>query len=113
MALMSTEGWLFLLRWIHFLAGITWIGLLYYFNLVQTPFFAETEPGGALGGPAEAPAAGALVVPVGRDDHVPVRLALPPALWIGITAGLQPTRAPGRSSWAGSSARSCGPTCGS
>jgi uncharacterized membrane protein len=43
MALMSGEGFLFLLRWIHFLAGITWIGLLYYFNFVQTPFFAETE----------------------------------------------------------------------
>src|SRR5215468_9365960 len=36
-------GWLVLLRWIHFLAGITWIGLLYYFNFVQVPFFAETE----------------------------------------------------------------------
>ena len=35
MALASSEGWLFLLRWIHFLAGITWIGLLYYFNFVQ------------------------------------------------------------------------------
>ena len=45
MALMSSEGWLFLLRWIHFLAGITWIGLLYYLNFVQVPFFAETEPG--------------------------------------------------------------------
>ena len=45
MALMSETGWLFLLRWIHFLSGITWIGLLYYFNFVQTPFFAETEPG--------------------------------------------------------------------
>ena len=44
MALMSTDGLLFLLRWIHFLAGITWIGLLYYFNFVQTPFFAETDP---------------------------------------------------------------------
>jgi len=44
MALASIEGWFFLLRWIHLLAGITWIGLLYYFNLVQTPFFAETEP---------------------------------------------------------------------
>jgi uncharacterized membrane protein len=32
------------LRWLHFLFGITWIGLLYYFNLVQTPFFGETEP---------------------------------------------------------------------
>jgi uncharacterized membrane protein len=44
MALASTDGVLFLLRWIHFLAGITWIGILYYFNFVQTPFFAETEP---------------------------------------------------------------------
>ena len=43
MVLMSESGWLFLLRWIHFLAGITWIGLLYYFNFVQVPFFGETE----------------------------------------------------------------------
>ena len=33
-----------LLRFLHFLFGITWIGLLYYFNFVQTPFFGETEP---------------------------------------------------------------------
>ncbi|MBI4541665.1 MAG: urate hydroxylase PuuD [Gemmatimonadetes bacterium] len=39
----GTEGYLFLLRWGHFLAGVTWIGLLYYFNLVQVPFFAETD----------------------------------------------------------------------
>jgi len=44
MTLLSEGGWLFLLRWIHFLAGITWIGLLYYFNFVQTPFVAETQP---------------------------------------------------------------------
>ncbi|MBI4208278.1 MAG: urate hydroxylase PuuD [Deltaproteobacteria bacterium] len=37
------ETYLFTLRWIHFLAGVTWIGLLYYFNLVQTPFFAKAE----------------------------------------------------------------------
>ncbi len=37
------DAWLFLLRWFHFLAGITWIGLLYYFNFVQTPFFATAE----------------------------------------------------------------------
>jgi len=43
MALMNESGFLFLLRWIHFLSGITWIGILYYFNFVQTPFFAETE----------------------------------------------------------------------
>ena len=28
------------LRWLHVLAGITWIGLLYYFNVVQVPAFA-------------------------------------------------------------------------
>lgn len=27
----------FIERWIHFMAGITWIGLLYYFNFVQVP----------------------------------------------------------------------------
>jgi len=39
----------FLLRWFHFLAGITWIGILYYFNFIQTPFF-----GTALGGEAKS-----------------------------------------------------------
>ncbi len=34
-----------LLRWFHLLAGITWIGILYYFNFVQTPYFG-TELGG-------------------------------------------------------------------
>jgi len=27
-----------ILRWSHFVAGITWIGLLYFFNLVNVPF---------------------------------------------------------------------------
>ena len=39
----------FLLRWFHFLAGITWIGLLYYFNFIQTPFFGTDLGGGAKG----------------------------------------------------------------
>ncbi len=43
MSLVSWDGLLYLLRWIHFLAGITWIGLLYYFNFVQGAFFAETD----------------------------------------------------------------------
>src|SRR6266571_3456597 len=43
MALFTDAGIQFLLRWIHFLAGITWIGLLYYFNFVQGPFFAEAD----------------------------------------------------------------------
>lgn len=43
MNLFSSAGAEFLLRWVHFLAGITWIGLLYYFNFVQGPFFAEAD----------------------------------------------------------------------
>lgn len=31
----------YLFRWIHFFAGVTWIGLLYYFNFVQTEYFKE------------------------------------------------------------------------
>ena len=29
--------WLFAMRWLHVLAGVMWIGLLWYFNFVQTP----------------------------------------------------------------------------
>ncbi|MCU1463373.1 MAG: hypothetical protein JWO37_3448 [Acidimicrobiales bacterium] len=32
-------------RWGHILAGITWIGLLYFFNFVQVPAYAEFEAG--------------------------------------------------------------------
>lgn len=45
MEIFTFEGVSALTRWIHILAGIVWIGLLYYFNFVQTPFFAETEAG--------------------------------------------------------------------
>ena len=34
--------------WLHVLAGITWIGLLYYFNFVQGEYFKEAD-GGAKG----------------------------------------------------------------
>ena len=30
-------------KWIHFLAGITWIGVLYYFNFIQGEWFKEIE----------------------------------------------------------------------
>jgi uncharacterized membrane protein len=40
-ALFTSPGVEFLLRWIHFMAGITWIGLLYYLNFVQGAFMAE------------------------------------------------------------------------
>ena len=30
-------------RWWHILFGITWIGLLYYFNFIQTEYFKDAE----------------------------------------------------------------------
>jgi len=33
----------YLAKWGHFLAGITWIGLLYYFNFIQGEYFKEAE----------------------------------------------------------------------
>lgn len=49
-------------RWIHFLAGVTWIGLLYYFNFVQIPAMAAAAadkdgPGPAAIGKYVAPRA--------------------------------------------------------
>lgn len=37
-------NFLMFLRWIHLLAGITWIGLLYFFNLVSVPLMKELDP---------------------------------------------------------------------
>lgn len=39
-------------RWLHIAAGVTWIGLLYYFNVVQTPGLAAAaaDKGGPGGG---------------------------------------------------------------
>jgi uncharacterized membrane protein len=41
--IISRNGGAFLSRWAHVVAGITWIGLLYYFNFVQVPSFAEMD----------------------------------------------------------------------
>lgn len=35
----------YIFRFIHIFAGVVWIGLLYYFNFVQTEYFKETDAG--------------------------------------------------------------------
>jgi uncharacterized membrane protein len=32
-----------ILRWFHFIAGITWVGLLYFFNLINVPFMKQVD----------------------------------------------------------------------
>jgi len=43
LALLQGNAIAFLLRWIHLLAGVAWIGLLWYFNFVQGEYFKEAE----------------------------------------------------------------------
>src|SRR3954463_3563204 len=37
------EATMLILRWFHFIAGITWVGLLYFFNLVNVPFMKTVD----------------------------------------------------------------------
>src|SRR6266480_6782586 len=39
----SRDGFSYLSRWSHVFVGITWIGLLYFFNFVQVPAYAQME----------------------------------------------------------------------
>ena len=36
--------WEFFWRWLHILAGVMWVGLLWYLNFVQTPTVPKIEP---------------------------------------------------------------------
>jgi uncharacterized membrane protein len=38
----------FIFRWAHVVFGVVWIGMLYYFNFVQTEYFKEAEKESAL-----------------------------------------------------------------
>jgi len=42
-ALFSLAGLLFALRWLHVLAGVAWIGMLWFFNFAQGPFMNEVD----------------------------------------------------------------------
>jgi uncharacterized membrane protein len=48
----TSFGELSLARWLHVVSGVLWIGLLYYFNLVQIPALAAAA--GDKGGPGGA-----------------------------------------------------------
>ena len=36
--------WAFVMRWLHVLSGVMWIGILWYFNFVQTPTMPTIQP---------------------------------------------------------------------
>ncbi len=39
--LRGEQFWAFVLRWLHVICGVLWIGLLYYFNFVQIPMMPK------------------------------------------------------------------------
>ena len=76
-----------LMRWTHFVAGVTWIGILYFFNLVNVNFMKSLDAGT-------------------KGKVVP--LLMPPSLWwfrwsalVTVLAGfsLVMMNMPGNSSW--------------
>lgn len=40
----DTAYWQFFMRYLHILSGVMWIGILWYFNFVQTPTMPKIEP---------------------------------------------------------------------
>ena len=40
----NSVWWTFFWRWLHIMAGIMWMGLLWYLNFVQTPTVPKIEP---------------------------------------------------------------------
>jgi uncharacterized membrane protein len=55
-ALGDHAWWLFAMRWLHITAGVMWIGLLWYFNFVQTPSMPKIPD-------AEKPAISKVIAP--------------------------------------------------
>lgn len=39
----GAEALQLILRWFHFIAGIAWVGLLYFFNLINVPFMKAVD----------------------------------------------------------------------
>ena len=87
----------FIFRYIHVIAGITWIGMLYYFNFVQTEYFKEAEADAKKDAMAKlAPRAlwwfrwGAMLTFISGAyllHKVGALGATMPAIWVGALAG--------------------------
>lgn len=87
----------FIFRWAHVLFGIVWIGMLYYFNFVQTEYFKEAEAGAKADAMKKlAPRAlwyfrwGAMftfLTGLYLLHQVGALQAVQPAIWVGALAG--------------------------
>jgi len=41
---LDNQWWIFFMLWLHVLSGVMWIGILWYFNFVQTPTMPKIDP---------------------------------------------------------------------
>jgi len=41
---LDKQWWIFFMLWLHVLSGVMWIGILWYFNFVQTPTMPKIDP---------------------------------------------------------------------
>ena len=55
----TMDWWKFFFRWLHVLSGVMWIGLLWYFNFVQTPSMPKIPD-------EQKPAIGKVIAPAAR-----------------------------------------------
>lgn len=88
----------FVMRYFHVLFGLVWIGMLYYFNFVQTEYFKEAEASAKADALKKlAPRAlwwfrwGAMftfITGLGLLHFVGAFKGANPALWVGVVAGI-------------------------
>ena len=45
MQIFHSWGLFGIFRWAHVISAVMWMGLLWFFNLIQTPAYAEMDPG--------------------------------------------------------------------
>ena len=67
---MTMEFINFLARWSHGLFGITWIGMLYYFNFIQGAYFKEASAEGLADAKEKLRTKSTMVVPLGCNVHL-------------------------------------------
>src|SRR5262250_673260 len=71
------EWWEFAFRWLHIISGVMWIGLLWYFNFVQTPSMPKIPD-------EQKPAISKVIAPtLGIGDHVAKNPAIGLGMWLG------------------------------
>lgn len=82
---MGHEWGAFVMRWLHVVSGIMWIGLLWYFNFVQIPSMPKIPD-------EQKPAIGKVIAPTALSGSAGQRWlrSSPACWWLGCATTLAP-----------------------